>query len=800
MLAPLIAQILISLFIFSGFSVAENTPVTTVVDSTQICTSSEALDSNQNGNPEALVSEEDPFDILNNQSFLESMEQFQRLQEEAEERARKEFEARRMKEKANLENRHLAALTPALRELVEGQLQIVPTVLANIRLTETLKALVVKVQGEAQDNAPLQDLLTKFANSIADGSVERLFFSDITKKETRTVAPVLTFGPADLGSLYKALECQDGQATRVLLEIIQALIKTDYKEAAQLCYEQHADAIESLQASLADVRMQLKTELLKEENCEVGALRDALVYWSLQLSKHLNTLISLQKLASRAGTDINWLLYAFSEMYRVVEPYFMLYGQFNLRGLIDPERMAAGRSFFNATKIADLAARGAIGLCAMLQNPCETAGRDLTQLISGDASRVNFIDPLNEGSASMMLAAIVQYGMDNGSAFASAFSKPTLFARQLSASSIFLVRFSCALAYHNLKFYWWEGNALPNPIENKAVDGELNRAVLRLGIFALQGHVTGELQGLIFQEKWRGALFKLEEFTMGIVGPDLVTEFVDVLIRAALMQHSQLVENNLVKFSEFDIHGYQDYWYVERIYKSYMAQALAAGQRTSWEGLDQYRSHNQSLFYQYRILYHVFGSVGRFLARKLTAANIDTVSAYAGKAVRSLAGFLVDDKEQVDLGMPLMSEILRKETIVMMLQPFVQMVMHSPGHPMRNTAIEKLRQLGLLPLGEQDEQVINNQIISGIVQHCLNFGIFDYRNAYECMIEYRKNSHNVGAFIPYLVDKITDGILIAMGGYAGKLVGWRIAERFFTDPELVPPAMPVPPGLPIPVA
>jgi hypothetical protein len=129
--------------------------------------------------------------------------------------------------------------------------------------------------------------------------------------------------------------------------------------------------------------------------------------------------------------------------------------------------------------------------------------------------------------------------------------------------------------------------------------------------------------------------------------------------------------------------------------------------------------------------------------------------------------------------------MLNKNTISMILSMYLPMIMHHKGHPLRNSAIENLRAIGFIPLHEQDDQVINNQMMSAVVQFCLNWGIFDYKSAYECMQKYRENSHNIAPFVPYLVDKIADGMLISLGGVAGKFLGWKVAEQLFPDPQPV---------------
>ena len=440
----------------------------------------------------------------------------------------------------------------------------------------------------------------------------------------------------------------------------------------------------------------------------------------------------------------------------------MVYGQWNFRSI----KQTAG---FNSVLLQDVCFRSGIALTAMAQHHVDAAGSDLTQLIMNDAGLAQFVDPLSEGVGIIAVGGLAdklkKYGMQLFTG-AQAFHAPAMYAARMAPLAKFGIRFSCAFAWYNLDNIksWLKDRSF----ENHALHESLYRAILRMGVFELEGYVTGKISRAIYKHVGADRVYAVENATMGIVSPALLAELVDVCTTWFLMQRHPVVEKYVAKFSDRDIHIYNNRWYWFHMIDAY-SELYPNGGGPEYS---EYMRANERLFLEYSALYYVFGAVGRHWARKGAQAHIDALSAGVCKAGMKLASYVCSENE-----MYLIKH--SREIFIDFLQGMIQDVMHTAGSPQRAAAIDFMRSNGMIPTDLQDDQLINDHIMQFFIDYFYSMGLFDYKQATECVEEYKKNKENLVDYVPYLVDKVGHGILIYATGHLGRWVGYKVAERFF---------------------
>lgn len=667
-----------------------------------------------------------------------------------------------------LREQHFKALPCDVATLVEEAQKAVDTLSGKLNVKNTIQALVSAITKEELANE-LKQALERLEIALQDGSFIGAFFTSISNDQAEKQKNVQE-GHWDLTeakALAQLLSQVKGDNAESLTTVLEQLAAVDYRAAARTCYAVNADAVDTTEAILGRVS-KILMQLSAKGACENLAQRDALVYWTKQVNKNLHTVVNIKKMARKANVDLSWFLYAMSQLYDLMDPYFMVHGQWNLRTV----HRNAG---FSGVLLQDLCFRSGIALTAMAQHHLQAAGSDLTQLIMQDGQYAQFIDPLGEGMGILAMDGMLGTLKKSGMQFLTgirAFGQPAMYASQLPPLAKFGIRFTCAFAWYNLDSI--ETWVMKREFNNEALRKELYRAILRMGIFELQGFVTGKISQAIYKYVGAERTYAIENATMGIVSPALLAEFMDVCISWSLMQRHPVVENYVAQFNDIDIHAYNNRWYLFRMQDAYDKQYNGNG-----PGLAAYMKTNERAFLEYKALYYVFGVVGRHWARKGASAYIEQLSAGVTKVGMKLASYCCDEDQLFLLKHS-------REFFIDFLQGVVQDVMHTAGSPQRTAAIDFAKAHGMIPADIQDAQLINDYLMQFFIDYFYAMGLFDYQQVTDCLAEYVKHAQNLEPYVPYLVDKVWHAILIYASGAAGRFVGYKIAELFFRGPAPVP--------------
>ncbi len=672
-----------------------------------------------------------------------------------------------IRQQQEIREQHLKVLPADARALVEEALQGVSVVANNLRLQNTIGMLAYTIANQPKQTDECKQALHKLEDALRDGSFQELFFSNISNNaQDKAVAATAVWGHADLKGLLKLLEKAESEQTITLRDILTKMHAKNYAAAARACYNINAPAIKELEKVLhktSNVLVHLTETIAKGDIVQHKALE----YWTKQVTKHLHTMINVQKAAAKATIDISWVLYTMSHVYDVFEPYFMLNG-------FSFAHLTHGRSP-SSVWVQDVCLRSGLAFAAMAQHHFDSAGRDITQLIIGDSSLAHFVDPLNEGVGIAALGGVLTKLQKHGmTLFAGAqlFNKPTMYAMQMSQLARFGMRFVCAFAWYNLgnfkDVFTFEEDGTPR---NKALTADVYRAIIRFGIFSLQGYVSGMMESAIYNHVSRERMYDIENATMGVVSPRILSEFMDVCITWCLMQRHPVINDYIARFNDFDIHGYNNRWYFFDMMTAY-AKMYPNGGVTH----EAFFKQNQNLFLEYSALYYVFGSIGRHWARKGAAANIEALASGLSKVGMKVASWLFSEDEVMLLG-------YSKEIVVNMLQAMIQDVMHTAGSQQRRAAIDFMRSVGMISPDLHDDQKINDAMMIAFLDYFFMMGIFDYKQTMSCLEDYKKHKDDLVEFVPLLVDKVGHGILISLSGFVGRQAGYKMAEWFFRKPS-----------------
>lgn len=706
--------------------------------------------------------------------------------------------------------RRLQELTPQQQASFARVEELYAQLDAKLRLPATLLELIAQINPIPEKHA-LVAALASFKAAIEDGSYRRLFFGDVRHEQSPSVPGM--YDLKELLELVSVLKDEQGEAAQKLLDIVKSLVKADYQAVSTSCYQLQEEAIEALKKSLAEESKRFMAWAAQKH--PTRAQEEAVTYYAKLVSQYLHSVVSVQKIASKAsGAGWAWLVQTFAQIYDIMQPYFITEGHFSLTGVvnvgINGQNPHIVQQFFSKAMYLDVACRTSVALVAMMQSGHVAAGRDLSQVIIGDAPLARFIDPSNEGTHEIALFALVQKlgaYRTHLAAAGNAFQNPAQYALQMGAISKFMVRLACAIAWQNATALWQGTHTVDQLLhENIARKTKLYKAVMRLGIFTLQGYVTGTVQKFVYEHVGPDTMYAIEDLSLGIVSPALMFEFLDICVNAFLQNRPQWVTDHVVDFNQVDVHGYTDYWYLKRMVEAYL-KTPGAGRVPFYGSQNGFMEHNKWKFVEYRLLYYVFGAMGRHFGRKFAEKYNEHISYLVGEA----GGRVLDvcewaaskgvreedyqkggEKEGVGLVVGVGNLALRHptEALTFLLSGIAMEIMHGQGSLMRNQAISFLRQINVLRPEIQDEQMINDALAGYFIQALFMYGIFDYKQAVECHQQYVTYRHNVPALVPYLVDKIRTGIITSLGGFAGRHLGYKVAECFFTDPTLPAPAVP----------
>lgn len=646
-----------------------------------------------------------------------------------------------------MREKYFKALPISLSTLIEQTLREFGECSNNVRLPSTLDVLITSIKNQKNNTAGLSDALALLERAAHDGSFPNFFFGDMYQPAPD--APV--WGRQELAVLLPLLQKTAGSEAAILATMLEKLRVGDYAAAARAAYGTHDAALATLEKTLKMTSSQLTAQLTVQKQKQLTS-RDALIFWTKQINKHLQTVRKMRKAGTMAGLDLRWLLLGLSHFYDVLQPYFQLYGQFSLHNVLHPPLWQ------------DMFMRTGIAYTAMAQNDIETAKNDITLLIMGDGSLVQQVDPLNEGVGLFALGGILGKLQKMGNTVMTvgqAFINPTMFGTALSPVERFALRFGCAFAWYNL---------VPllktKSFENHAVTAALYRSVLRYGLLELEAHVSGSMEKLIYDNVSAERLYQIENATMGIIAPQLVSEFVDMCVTGCLMQRHEWVEKHIVQFNDADIHQYKHAWYLRYMFKSAEHKDDAA--------FEQFLAYNQQRFYEYSALYYVFGSVGRYWARKGAAAHAEVLGSCACKVGSTLASYVLPKKyaDQV---------LMSKEQITGLLHFVLQDVM-TPGGALRYQAITFLQSKGFLPADLCEGEQVNEMIVKLFTDHFLFYGIFDYHQAVACAALYETHKDDMDIFIPRFIGSVGSAFVISFSGFLGRHAGYKVAECFFSKP------------------
>ncbi len=668
-----------------------------------------------------------------------------------------------MRHQQEIGQQHLRSLPEDTRALVNQVLDDKNTLTSTLRLQNTVGNLTEVIRAQTVQSEKLKQALASLNIALYDGTFFSLFFTNISNNPDDKKHPVVAavWGKPEAEALLGLLQQAPGSEAAVLCDVIQKLTVTNYSGAARACYEINVPAIDALELQLKKVSAVLMQQAAMVAPGDV-VLRNAFVHWTKQINKHLHTIINVKKAAAKATIDLSWLLYAVSHLYDIVAPYYELNAQ-----------PSAG---FSTALVQDVFIRSGIALASLAQKNFDAAGRDITHCIMSDSSLVQFVDPLSEGIGLAGLLAISTNVQKYGTylfAAGQAASNPAMYASKMSPLVRFGIRFSCAFAWYNLGNF--KNLVTSYGADNQALSNPVYCAILRMGIFQLEGYVSGVIQKTIYEHVGADRVYAIENATMGIVSPHLLTELMDVCVTNFLMDRHPGIENYIAKFSDSDVYRYNSPWYLNHMANAYTEN----NPRGDNAGFSQFLRSNKKLYVEYSALYYLCGSMGRYWARKGAEANIDALASGLGKVSLKALSLVYAEED-------LMMLSHSKEIIVSMLQAMVQDIMHTPGSQQRRSFIESMRWLGMLPAHVQDDKIINDVVVAAFIDICLFKGIFDYKQATVCHEEYKKQQDNLVEYVPFLVDKIGDGILITLSGVAGRYVGHRVAELFFRKPVSPP--------------
>lgn len=643
-----------------------------------------------------------------------------------------------------LREKHFNALPASLRTLVEESLHAFTECSNALRLPPTLEMLIRGIKKQPNNPPALDEALALLERATHDGSFTHFFFGNIYAPLPGAPA----WGKQEVEELLPLLQQTAGTQAAILAAMVEKLQASDYAAAARAVYVVHETTLASLEKKLKMTSARLAAVLTSSTQKQL-LTRDALIFWTKQINKHLQTVRKMKKAGTMANLDVRQLLLGLSYFYDILQPYFHLYGQFSLENMLHQPLWQ------------DLFMRTSIAYTAMVEQDIEMAKNDITLLIMGDGSLVRQVDPLNEGIGIFALGGILgklQKTMSTVITVGHVFVAPTMFGHALSPVERFALRFGCAFAWYNL------GPLLKTKkVENHAVNALLYRSILRYGLLELEAHVSGSVEKLICDKVSAERLYQIENATMGIIAPQLVSEFVDMCVTGCLMQRHERVEKYIVKFSDADIHQYKHAWYLRYMFKYADPKNEAA--------FEQFLAYNQQRFYEYSALYYVFGSVGRYWARKGAAAYGETIGGYARSVGSSTASYVLPKKYA--------DRILEQITGLL---GFVLHDVMTPGSALRYQAIAFLKSKGCLPVELPEDAKINEMIIKLFSDYFLFFGIFDYHQAAACTALYEQYKEDMDIFIPRFLCSVGNAFIVSVSGFVGRHVGYKVAECFFREP------------------
>jgi hypothetical protein len=746
---------------------------------------------------------------------------------------------KRMQQMEEKRLRLLNTLPEALRTSVQGALKKHMHAAEQLKLDVFLRRecgdIFERIQRQIPDDAPCKkDAITAIEllnRALSDGSFMRVVtvfqLSGDMQDPQRMMRQLLdmiqqsqeqsTFTEKDIVTIRTTLEAVRQYAQEHSFETtgLFGFLATDLATFIQYLDWAAQRDVRSLSSACIDKTSPLIDECLSTLKATVGVLADerlhvsqeakpelveALEFWMKQFKANIQTLTAFQRVVMLSGIDLSYVMLGMSYAYELAEGYFD-YKRFDERnntgtGLFWVDKAVA---FFNSSNALDLGMR-----CAMLgltgvHRVGEVASGEIQKCILGTGSLTDFVNPFNEPSYVMMLLM--------GSP--SVLMHPS--QQRLTVLQRGFLRVSGVLLWNLWSkrgkngFANWPIKKAPgankDATDNKGSNANNNNVPADPDVRALSDFFTTTLLITIKELQWSIAneavaavkckdhprdgkpcqhciaLEKLENYSLGIIKPDLIHLAFELLSTIALFKSDGAagVVGDLSAESyamHYASRGFLlDDWMFKRAYNK--PQARADG---TYPEHPKHISKDEKInFYiEYQIVRYLFESVGAFCGKNIVHKPIYATLSGTAKAIGSLLGtvgkfvFDISDEDEKAIVSQYQRYITDMRTVLRSL--------FNEQSPERVMIVGLLKNMRYLTEEDNDPKKVNFSIIALVLYYLSQYNLITHVQEAQLYEEYFKNQNDVMKFLDIVFNTIDENKASIMGGIVGGIAGHVLAS------------------------
>jgi hypothetical protein len=582
--------------------------------------------------------------------------------------------------------------------------------------------------------------------------------------------------------------------TATFIQYLDWAEKKDVRSLSAACIDKTSPLIDDCLATIKTTVAALADERLRVSQAAQPDLVEALEFWMKQFKANTQTLTAFQRVVMLSGIDLSYVMLGMSYAYELAEGYFD-YKRFDERnntgtGWFWVDKAVA---FFNSSNALDLGMR-----CAMLgltgvHRVGEVASGEIQKCILGTGSLMDFVNPFNEPSYVMMLLM--------GSP--SVLMHPS--QQRLTVLQRGILRVSGVLLWNVWRNYGKNGFAnwpiKKDATGNKGPNANSNNVPVDQDVRALSDFFTTTLLITIKESQWFLAneavaavkckdhprdgkpcqhciaLEKLENYSLGIIKPDLIHLAFELLSTIVLFKsgYTADVVGDLSAESYAMHYASRGFWLDDWMFKHAYNKPQARADGTYPEHPTHATKDGKINFYiEYQIVRYLFESVGAFCGKNIVHKPIYATLSGAAKGIASLLGtagkfvFDISDEDEKAIVSQYQRYITDMRTVLRSL--------FNEQSPERIMIVGFLKNMRYLTEEDNDPKKVNFSIIAIVLYYLSQYNLITHVQEAQLYEEYFKSQNDVMKFLDIIFNTIDENKASIVGGIVGGIAGHVLAS------------------------
>lgn len=556
------------------------------------------------------------------------------------------------------------------------------------------------------------------------------------------------------------------------VELLESILTTvqekNFKKFTVLYLSYLEPAFIKAKQNVLTTRLALEKELASQSKNSDKEIKEALEYWMRELRSTYRTLLVFSSLKSHSesltsGSDTLFKVVAYA--YDIWGGFFDLYK--NQKKYYQRVNDPKGDGLWKAS-VFDGALRAAMASWYFFNKRADTSNSMLFSAVSG------------MGSMSLKMLPpqyLILYNVAFASLSMGVLYQPSFWEKQPPKSLKSIGKIVTSFVYYHL-FYcnlfqerpMADNGLWPNqyPSLKAAVFEAVNEG---------QKFVFDEVHGKIRRNVDPFVLQKFENYSMGIVKPELVGYLAQTFMPLLLLQ-SKSVLDPFAAFTEDDVF---DPWFKGNVQHQFIKRYVASGKLSPADFLHQFGNREQvdigKYYVECRLLSYFFSSVGKFwggtIARKYQHSLVSALTTGARKTADALVWMGLMDKDTATYFADLKSDFSDGvEDMVILLKEFLHEVFR-PGSPIRNVVVSFLANRGDVRCDDKvDPMMVNREIFYFSLNMLARVGLVTYLDAATLVQTFEtQQPFGTDEAIEKLVDAARSNVISVAGGYAGSWIG-----------------------------